>query len=104
MDFDPFESEEEYVIEESEQLSAIDEAICGQLVDKVIYEGFSDYDSDAFTALDTHNNMLDAVEDLTALSCRQSSSKKQHRSATTSHALVVASKKRKRSGKQADFE
>ena len=53
LDFDPFESEEEYVIEESEQLSAIDEAICEGLVDRVIYEGFSDLDSDAYEALET---------------------------------------------------
>ena len=53
LDFDPFESEEEYVIEESEQLSAIDEAICEGLVDRVIQEGFSDLDSDAYEALET---------------------------------------------------
>jgi len=46
LNFDPFESEEEFVIEESEQFSAIDDAMFGDLVDKVIHEGFSDYDSD----------------------------------------------------------
>ena len=28
LDFDPFESEEEFVLDESEQLSAIDEEVC----------------------------------------------------------------------------
>lgn len=59
------------MIEESEQLSAIDEAICGDLVDKVIYEGFSDLDSDAAAALETRQNLhtqdslieLDYIED-----------------------------------------
>lgn len=46
MDFDPFESEEEFVFAESEQLSAIDESICGNIVNKVIKDGFSDFDSD----------------------------------------------------------
>jgi hypothetical protein len=44
--FDPFESEEEFVFEESEKLSAIDEGVCGDLINMVVYEGFSDSDSD----------------------------------------------------------
>ena len=52
-------------------MSAIDEAICGDLVDKVIYEGFSDLDSDAAAALETRQNLhtqdslieLDYIED-----------------------------------------
>ena len=37
LDFDPFESEEEFIIEESEQLSAIDEEVYKGLVDKVVF-------------------------------------------------------------------
>ncbi len=44
LDFDPFESEEESVYEESDQLSAIDEEICGDLVHMVLTKGFSDTD------------------------------------------------------------
>lgn len=46
MDFDPFESEEEFVFEQSEQLSAIDESVYGNIITKVINEGFSDFDSE----------------------------------------------------------
>lgn len=44
LDFDPFESEEESVYEESDQLSAIDQEICGGLVNMVLTKGFSDTD------------------------------------------------------------
>ena len=35
LDFDPFESEEEFVIEQSEQLSAIDAEVYKDILDKV---------------------------------------------------------------------
>ena len=44
LDFDPFESEEESLYEESDQLSAIDQEICGGLVHMVLTKGFSDTD------------------------------------------------------------
>ena len=53
LDFDPFESEEEFILEESEQLSAIESDICGRIVGKIIDEGFSDIDSDVAANLET---------------------------------------------------
>ena len=50
LDFDPFESEEEFILEESEWLSAIDEDVCKDLINKVVFEGFSDIDSDDIRA------------------------------------------------------
>lgn len=50
LDFDPFESEEEFILEESEWLSAIDEDVCKDLINKVVFEGFSDVDSDDIRA------------------------------------------------------
>ena len=58
LDFDPFESEEEYVLEESEQLSAIESDVCGRIVDKIIGEGFSDIDSDVAANLETQHQMM----------------------------------------------
>lgn len=58
LDFDPFESEEEFVLDESEQLSAIDEEIVGHnIIGKVIYEGFSDMDSEAAAAMETKSHL-----------------------------------------------
>lgn len=63
LDFDPFESEEEFIIEESEQLSAIDEDVYKGLIDKVIFEGFSDVDSDVAIALEHESNLLDGMNE-----------------------------------------
>ena len=60
LNFDPFESEEEYVPEESEKLSAIDESIYRNVVDKVIFEGFSDLDSDVAIAQEASRMSLEA--------------------------------------------
>ena len=103
LDFDPFESEEEFVIEESEQLSAIDEAICEGLVDKVIYEGFSDLDSDAYQALETQQNMLELEDD--GVDGRRKSSSKLSKGQQRGRkpAKAAESKKRKRGDQEVDF-
>jgi len=53
LDFDPFESEEEFVFDESDELSAIEEELYLGIVDTVVNQGFSDVDSDAQNAIET---------------------------------------------------
>ena len=123
LDFDPFESEEEFVIEESEQLSAIDEGLYQGLVDKVVHEGFSDIDSDVAKNLDTQNNLLDdeneqdgpragqdtaAPEPLDMSKSKGSKGSKRksqsrRRRGASNQSGVKQTKKRKREGTEADF-
>ena len=90
------------MIEESEQFSAIDEAICGGIVDQIVHEGFSDFDSDATANLETN---LDAQETQVQVTEEPS----QHdlyrmgRKDKKSKSSVAVSKKRKRGDTQADF-
>ena len=90
LNFDPFESEEEYVPEESEKLSAIDESIYRNVVDKVIFEGFSDLDSDVAIAQEASRMSLEASIASQLHQRDQSKEEKQ-------------TKKRKRDDTQTDF-
>ena len=99
MDFDPFESEEEFVLEESEQLSAIDEEVYLGLVDKVVYEGFSDVDSDALAAIETQDNLVDDSECAAGPPLPGSVEGRSRRLKNQNHGV---SKKRKREGTEQD--
>ena len=90
LDFDPFESEEEFVPEESEQLSAIDESVYRNVVDKVIFEGFSDLDSDVAIAQEASRMSLEAS---IASQLHQRDASKEEKQ----------TKKRKRDDTQTDF-
>lgn len=60
LDFDPFESEEEFVIEQSEQLSAIDAEVYKDILDMVVLQGFSsDSDKEIEAIRDSQELILD---------------------------------------------
>lgn len=90
------------MIEVSEQLSAIDEAVYEGIVDKVIYEGFSDLDSDQYSALDTQQNMLSQEADIIDGKSSSKATGSRLRSKKGSKDLG-ATKKRKRDNSKADF-
>lgn len=90
LNFDPFESEEEFVPEESEKLSAIDESVYRNVVDKVIFEGFSDLDSDVAIAQEASRMSL---EPSVASHLHQKDQSKEEKQ----------TKKRKRDDTQTDF-
>ena len=78
-------------------MSAIDKAICEGLVDKVVNEGFSDLDTDQYSALETHQNMLDDEQEIG----RRGSSKTGSKLTRNRKSVQGVSKKRKR-GNQTD--